>query len=161
MTMANNAIGPEFLETSTTPKFRLGTVVKGAGDEEWMYVRASGAITGAGYVVVIDPYVANNPYDAAMITNTNGLRGLPVGVAGTAFADNAFGWVQVKGPCQIRTGVASANVEMATTTTAGELDDAAGTGTKEILGLVLTTARASTAGNTAGYISYPTVYVTN
>jgi hypothetical protein len=161
MTIGQNAIGPEFLETSTTPKFRLGTVAKGAGDEEWMYVRAAGAITGAGYVVVIDPYVANNPYDAAMVTNTNGLRGLPVGVAGTAFADNAFGWVQVKGPCQIRTGVASANVEMTTTTTAGELDDAAGTGTKEILGLVLTTARTGSAGNTAGYLSYPTIYVTN
>jgi hypothetical protein len=161
MTIGQNAIGPEFLDTSTTPKFRLGTVMKGAGDAEWMYVRAAGAITGAGYVVVIDPVNTTNPYDAAMITNTNGLRGLPVGVAGVAFADNDYGWVQIKGTCQIRTGVAVANVEMATTTTAGELDDAAGTGTKEILGLVLTTARTGSAGNTTGYISYPTVYVTN
>jgi hypothetical protein len=161
MTIGQNAIGPEFLETTTLPKFRLGTVMKGAGDAEWMYVRAAGAITGAGYVVVINPVDATNPYDAAMIDNTVGLRGLPVGVAPVAFVDNAYGWVQVKGTCQIRTAIASANVEMATTTTAGELDDAAGAGTKEILGLVLTTARAGSAGNTTGYISYPTVYVTN
>jgi hypothetical protein len=161
MTMANNAIGPEFLEVSNRPFFRLGTTMKGAGDSEWMYVRANGAITGAGYVVVIDPMSATDPYDAAMITNTNGVRGLPVGVAPVAFADNQFGWVQIKGPCQIRTGVAVVNAEMATTTTAGELDDAAGTGTKEILGITLTTARTGSAGNTAGYISYPTVYVTN
>lgn len=162
MTIGQNAIGPEFLETSTTPRFRLGTVIKGAGDEEWMYVRANGAITGAGFVVVIDPNAAGNPYDAAMVTNTNGLRGLPVGVAGVAFADNAFGWVQVKGSAQIRVAAScAANVELTTTTTAGELDDAAGVGTKEILGIVLTTARAASAGNAPGYILNPSVYVTN
>lgn len=162
MTIGYNAIGPEFLETSTRPFFRLGTVMKGAGDAEWMYVRANGAITGAGFVVVIDPANATDPYDAAMVTNTNGLRGLPVGVAPVAFADNAFGWVQIRGTAQIRVAAScAANVEITTTTTAGELDDAAGVGTKELLGIVLTTARAASAGNAPGYLSNPTVFVTN
>lgn len=159
MSIGQNAIGAEFGVTSTTPKFKLGTVMKGTGDNEWMYVRAAGAITGAGYVVVIDPAAS---FDAAMVTTTNGLRGLPVGVAGVAFADNEYGWVQIKGACVVRVAAScAANVEITTTATAGELDDAAGVGTKEILGATLTTARGGTAGTAAGYLSYPMVYATN
>lgn len=148
MTIGQNAIGPEFLEVSAAPKFRLGTTLKGAADEEWMYVRAAGAITGAGYVVAID---AAASYDAAMITNAVGLRGMPVGVPGAVFADNDYGWVQVKGVAQIRVAnLCAANVEITTTTTAGVLDDAAGAGTKDIAGIVLTTARADSVGNAPG-----------
>ena len=159
MTIGQNAIGARFLETSTGAEFALGTVMKGDGDAEWMYVRAAGAITGEGYAVAIDPAAS---YDAAMITNAVGLRGLPVGVPGVAFADNDYGWVQIKGACNIQVAAScAANAEIATTTTAGQLDDAAGAGTKEVLGLTLTSARAASAGLAPGYLLYPLVYVTN
>jgi hypothetical protein len=163
MSIMQNALGGAFTETFTagavrrTPPFELGTVMKGDNGTEFIYVQANGAITGPGYAVVID-----RTFQATMITNANGLRGMAVGIAPVAFLDNDFGWVQVYGPCDIRVAAScAANVETTTTTTAGELDDAAGTGTKEILGLALTTARAASAGNAPGFIAYPTVYVTN
>lgn len=164
MSIMQNALGGAFTETWTpgttigaVPPFEVGTRMKGADGSEWVYVQASGAITGEGYAVVID-----RDFQAAMVTNTNGLRGLPIGIAGTDFADNDYGWVQVYGACNIQVAAScAANVETTTTTTAGQLDDAAGTGTKEILGLVLTTARGGTAGTAAGFITYPSVYVTN
>lgn len=164
MSIMQNAVGGRFTETFTPgttlnvqPPFELGTRMRGADGSEWVYVQASGAITGAGYAVVID-----QTFQAAMVTNTNGLRGLPIGIPGAAFADNDYGWVQIFGACSIRVAAScAANVETTTTTTAGQLDDAAGTGTKEILGLVLTTANGGSAGNAPGFIVYPTVYVTN
>lgn len=163
MSIMQNAIGPEFGVTFTAgsvfvnPPFELGTRMKGADGSEWVYVQASGAITGEGYAVVID-----RAYQAAMVTNTNGLRGMAIGIPLVAFADDAYGWVQVYGACNIQVAAScAANVETTTTTTAGQLDDAAGAGTKEILGLVLTTARGGSAGTAPGFVSYPTVYVTN
>lgn len=157
MTIQANAIGAQFLEVSAAPKFKLGTHMKGDNGAEWMYIRANGAIASAGQVVVID---VNR--DASLITNTNGLRGMAVGVVGVAAADNDYLWVQIKGLCVVQVAAScAANVEITTTTTAGELDDAAGTGTKEILGITLTTARGGTAGTAAGVLNYPMVYVTN
>jgi hypothetical protein len=155
--IGQNAIGADFVTTTTVPHFALGTRMKGPDGSDWVYVRASGAVTGPGFAVVL-----TRTFGAAMVTNTNGLRGLAIGIPAVAFAANEYGWVQVYGACDIRVAAScAANVETTTTTTAGELDDAAGAGTKEILGLVLTTAREASAGLAPGFISYPTVYVTN
>ena len=157
MTIQENAVGAAFTTTTTSATFKLGTTMKGDSGAEWVYVQADGAVTGAGYVVTID-----ESFQAAMITTTNGLKGDLVGVAGVAFADNEYGWVQRAGPCVIRVAAScAANVEITTTATAGELDDAAGAGTKEILGAALTTANGGSAATAAGQLSYPTVGPTN
>ncbi len=157
MTINTNAIGPIFAETSTKPKFQLGTIMSGDEDDLWMYVRASAAITGAGYVVVVD-----TAYLAAMATNALALYGMPVGVAPVAFAANDYGWVQVRGLAQIQVlGSCAANVKITSTTTAGALDDAAGTGTKTIVGIALSAARAASQGNAPGYLGHPRVDATN
>jgi hypothetical protein len=140
----------------------LGAKTAGLGDryvaqdgKEWVYIQASGAITGAGYVVIID-----EAYDAAQITTSNDALGDKIGVANCAFADNDYGWVQIYGPCLIRVSAScAANAPLNTTATAGQLDDDATAGALVIAGAVLTTARAASAGTAAGILTYP--YVVN
>lgn len=140
----------------------LGAKTAGLGDrytaqdgKEWVYVQANGAITGAGYVVIID-----EAYDAAQITTSNDALGDKVGVANCAFADNDYGWVQIYGPCLIRVSAScAANVPLNTTATAGQLDDDATAAALVIAGAVLTTARAASAGTAPGILTYP--YVVN
>lgn len=164
MSIGQNAIGANFLDPKTLgtavnvhPEFELGTRMKGSNGSEWVYVQANGAITGAGYVVIID-----EAWQADMITNTTGVYGQQVGVAGAAFADDAYGWVQVFGTCDIRVAAScAANVQLATTTTDGQLDDAVGAGTKDLFGIALTTANGGAAGNAEGVLTYPVVGATN
>ncbi|WP_068305823.1 hypothetical protein [Pararhodobacter sp. CCB-MM2] len=164
MSIGQNAIGADFTTPETLgsainvyPSFELGTRMKGANGSEWVYVQADGAITGAGYVVVID-----EAWQAAHATNTTAVYGQQIGVAGAAFADNDYGWVQVFGTANIRVAAScAANAVITSTTTAGQLDDAAGTGTKTIVGAVLTTANGGAAATAEGVLTYPTVGATN
>jgi hypothetical protein len=157
MTIGQNAIGYEFATTHTAKRVDLGTRAKGADGKEYVYVQASGAITGAGYVVVIDEV-----HQAAHATNTTAVYGQQVGVAPVAFADNDYGWVQVFGTADIRVAAScAANAVITSTTTAGQLDDAAGVGTKTIVGAALTTANGGSAANAEGVLTYPTVGATN
>lgn len=124
---------------------------------EFVWVQfGSGGATGAGFVCIIDA-----AFGAVMASNTTALRGLRVGVAQAAAAANEFGWVQIYGSVDVQTDVAVVNAAMASTTTAGQIDDAAGTGTKQILGLSLTTAKTGSAGLAPAFLSYPTIGATN
>lgn len=139
------------------PPFSLGQRMQDADGKEYVYVQANGAITGAGYVCVFD-----ETGQAVMATNTTAVYGDRVGVPLAAFADNDYGWLQVYGPASIRVAAScAANVVITSTTTAGQLDDAAGAGTKVITGAALTTANGGSAGNAAGVLNYPTVGATN
>jgi hypothetical protein len=161
--MANVMMGAFLTDVITATEAENGRGF-GLGDRyvdhlgrEYVYVQyGTGGATGAGYVVSIN--AANS---AVMTTNSASLRGERVGVAMAAASANEFGWVQIYGAVDVWTAIASANVAMATTTTAGEIDDASGTGTKQILGLVLTTAKTSAAGLAPGLLSYPTIGATN
>lgn len=158
MTIGQNAIGAKFTETFTAgtavnvyPPFLLGTRMRGDDGTEWMFVQANGAITGAGYVCTVD-----ETFQAAMLSTSNDAGGDTVGVAGTDFADNDYGWVQVLGPCVIRVAAsAAANVGLNTTGTAGQLDDDGTAGSFDIDGLILTTANGGAAGTAAGFLNYP------
>lgn len=127
-----------------------------AGREFVFCAMGAGGLTGAGYVVSID---AN--FTALMATNTASLFGQQVGVGQVAAAAGEFVWVQIYGNAQVWTDVAVVAVRMQTTTTAGQIDDAAGTGTKQIPGLSLTAARVSTAGLAPAILTYPTIGATN
>jgi len=149
-----NAAGIDFAETSTVPLFELGTMVWGQGGKAYVYCQAAGAITGDGYVVTI-----SEAFQAADLTSSNDALGDKVGVVDVAFADDDYGFVQVYGPCGIRTEQdAAANARLAATSDAGQVDDASTVGTLYIEGMVLGTATGGAdAVNTTGSLNWPTI----
>jgi hypothetical protein len=140
--------------TETTAKFEVGQRFTGNDGSEFIYVQANGAITGPGYVCGID-----EDHQATMLAAAaGGLLGDMVGVAPVAFADDAYGWLQIKGPCDVQVAAScAANVVLAATATAGQIDDAVG---KTIVGLILTTAREASAGLAPGFANFPVVGAT-
>lgn len=151
--------GVRLLATSTTQLFTLGQTCFGNNNSRWEYVKANTAITGPGYVCVID----QTTFGADMITTTNGLKGKRVGVAGVAFAALDYGWLQIDGYCSaIRVNTsATANTKMNTTATAGQLDVDATSGTKQIDVITITTANGGAPATQVGNLTNPVVGVTN
>lgn len=147
-------------ETSTDAEHLLGSRgvnVTSDGVAEFVYVKANGAITGEGFVVVIE-----DDFEADMINTTNSApgsgQGMPVGVAQVAFADNDFGWVQVWGDSLVQVSASAAKgTELNTTATDGQLDDDATAGAEVVNGVALAAARGGTAGTAEGFLTYPTV----
>jgi hypothetical protein len=162
--MTNAVVGALLSENFTADQMSQGKGF-GLGDRytdntgnEHVFVQFGTGGAAPGSVCTIN--AANS---AVMATTTVSLRGERVGVyvgTGAALA-NDFGWVQIYGTVEAQVlASCAANARITTTTTAGALDDAAGTGTKEILGMVLTTARAASAGPAPALLSYPTVGAT-
>lgn len=139
------------------PPFTVGTVMKGTGESEYIFVKASAAIA-LGDVCQITSTTAA----ATGITTTNGLLGSLVGVAQVAIASGAYGWLQRAGACANINVAASCvqNVQLATTATAGTIDDAVTTGLKNINGIIITTT-VTGAATTAGTLNFPVVGTTN
>lgn len=152
MTIGQNAVGAAFDAVTDTPKFELGTMMWGQGGKCYVYVQASGAITGDGYVVVLD-----EAFQAAMVSTSNDVLGDKIGVVDVAFADNDYGWAQVYGPCGIRTEQdAAANGRLTATADAGQVDDAGAAGTLYIQGMIVGTATGGAdAVNTTGSLNWP------
>src|SRR5690606_6596399 len=100
--------------------FGLGNRTTDAAGNEYVFCQANGAITGEGYVVVMD-----EAYQAAMLTTSNDTYGDLVGVAQAAFANDEYGWIMVKGVTNIRgESSALANSALAATADDGQVDDA-------------------------------------
>lgn len=166
----SNTAGINFTEVFTPPTagsyntgqlapLALGQIAQGTDGSEWVYCLAGvGGVTGLGYAVVID-----EAFGAVMMSNSVGALGDKIGIAPVAALAGDYFWAQVYGTCDdIRVAAsAAANVPLASTANAGELDDATGVGTKNITGIVLTTARGGSAGNAPGTLNYPTVGTTN
>jgi len=153
--------GIDPLITSTTSQFLLGAIgfnSTSAGVKGYIYVRASGAITGPGYVADID----GSAFTATMSTTTTTApgagQGKPVGVARVAFADTEYGWLQIYGAGTVRVSAsAAAYTALNSTATAGQLDDDATAGAEVINGVALDVANGGAAGLVAGFLSWPTV----
>jgi hypothetical protein len=151
---------------TSTPEFKLGTV-GGYNDptngyQEFVYGRANGAVTGAGYVCV-----ETTGYDFQMISvtaTTPGTAGYGsrVGAAQAALADNEYGWFQIYGKGSARTLASAAKgTRLNSTATNGALDDDATAGSEAIFGIVLGTATGGAeATNTDVMFSYPSVGTT-
>ena len=160
----SNILGPvlgDYTTVSTsTPEypgapFAVGTRAFGNNGTEWIYVQTTAAVT-ATFACVI-----STTNTAAHMTTTNGLRGLLVGFPLVDIPSGSYGWLQVKGPASIQVlASAAANARLNTTATAGALDDDATAGSKEILGVALTTARAASQGSAPAMLNYPAVGVT-
>ncbi len=145
---------------SDVPTFAPGTITNGTNGSTWVWVKfGTGGLTGVGYVVVID-----TNFGAVMMSNSVGNKGDSIGVGNGVAVANDYGWVQTGGACaavQVAT-LCAANAALASTATAGVLDDAVGAGTKNIGNLftIATNAGGTTAPEIAEMNS-PTVGTTN
>jgi len=145
--------------STNNQQFTLGQQITAADNSVWVYVLyGTGGSTGLGYVVTFD-----EDFLAVMMSNSVGALGDKVGVAPAAALAGDYGWVQVYGTVDAIQVLAScaANVALASTTTDGALDDATGSNTKNISGIILTTARAASQGNAPGVLNYPVIGTTN
>ena len=164
--MAQAVIGiskADIVAATGTPAFRLGTV--GGYDDptngysEFIYGRADGAVTAAGYLCV-----EATGFDFLMASTTSTAPGASgpgsrCGAAQAALADNEYGWFQIYGKGSVRTLASAAKgTQLNTTATGGALDDDATAGAEVISGVVLGTATGGAAATNADALfSYPTV----
>ena len=149
-------IGVDVLSSFTAAELTQGKGF-GLGDRhidqtgnEYVFVLAGvGGIT-ANFVATID-----EAYGAVMVSTSNDARGDLLGVAPVAIAASSYGWVQVKGVCNVQVAAScAANVRLNTTATAGQLDDDGTAGSLTCDGIVLTTARAASAGTAPAVMNY-------
>jgi hypothetical protein len=155
-------IGINPTRVTTEQEFKLGTRFQREdedGTKEYVYVRANGAITGAGYACDITSSTGDAQMCSTATTAPGTGAGKQVGVALAAFADNEFGWLQVYGNTDaIRVAAnAAAHTILNSTGTAGQLDDDATAGAEVIDGVVLHTANGGAAAVAAGFLNYPKV----
>jgi len=150
--------GMNVLYPTASPTFALGDLGTTFDGKVYVYVQANGVITGDGYVVSIDYAFQATMVDTDVAATI--LEGNKVAVADAAFADNEYGWVQVYGPCGIRTEQdALANKKLKGTADAGQVDDAAATGIF-INGMHLGAATGGAdAVNSTGMLNHPTFEV--
>lgn len=160
-------INPTQITAATgVAEFRLGTV--GAydhptlGHQQFVYGRAAGTVTGAGYLCV-----EATGFDFAMASTTTTAPGASghgsrCGAAMAAMADNEYGWFQVFGKGSVRTLASAAKgTRLNSTGTAGAVDDDGTAGSEAILGLTLGTASGGAAETNAdAMFTYPTVGAT-
>lgn len=167
--MASDVIGidkTQVTAATAVPAFRLGTV--GGYDDpvngyqEFIYGRASGAVTGAGFLCV-----ESTGFIFQMATTTNTApgsfgHGTRAGAAQAVLANNEYGWFQVYGKGSLRTLASAAiGTRLNTTATAGAVDDDGTAGARAINGIVLGTATGGAAATNAdATFTYPTVGAT-
>ena len=141
------------------PTMPLGTIATGTDGSVWVQcLVGTGGVTALGYVVVID-----EDFSCVMMSNSVGGLGDAIGVAPTAAAVGDYIWVQRFGTVdEIQVSASTgANAVLASTTTAGQISATVTTPTKNLPGVILTTARGGTAGTAPGYLNWPTVGTTN
>lgn len=151
--------GSGYKEYKEYPPFAAGTQITATDGSVWVYVKAgAGGVTGQGYAVVFD-----EDFLGVMLANGAGALGDRVGVPAAASISGDYQWVQVSGTCDaLQVGAScAANVPLATTTTDGQLDDAVTSPTKNVTGIVLTTARDATPGLAPAVLNFPIVGTTN
>jgi len=155
-------IDPDAVVASTgAPAYAVGTLAfsqTSDGTKGYLYVHAAEAITGAGYLCVVD-----SAGEAEMLDTTSSAPGAGagqrVGAAQAAIADNEYFWIQVYGKGSIRTLASAAlGTQLTSSATAGAVDDATTAGLEVIEGIVLGTATGGAeATNTDGYFNFPYV----
>ena len=155
----DGTLGVDVTTVDTTEQYTLGTRVTGNNNSVFVYCQAFGAVTGAGYVVLINEDFTQ----ADLIDTTNSASGFGqnVGVAKATLANDEYGWFQIFGTTDFR-GLASAaaNTALNTTATSGALDDDATVGAEVINGIAFTTAVGGSEGNAEGVLNFPTVGAT-
>lgn len=138
-------VGLDVVRVAVTGRYPLGARLTTDKGEEAILCQANGAIPIAGLVGI-----TGTPFDAQALTTAivNALsvsdrRALEIGFSGaeTAVADNEIFWMIRSKPDSAETdfgaiysAAAVAAAQMATTAVAGEIDDAAPTGSFDLIG---------------------------
>ena len=157
-----SGIDPTAVRTNAEgPAFAPGTVAfnqTSAGPKGYVYVKASGAITGDGYVCLVD----GSDFTAAQCTDTLSApgagQGKLVGAARAAIADTGYGWLQVFGAGTVKVlASCAAYTQLTTSATAGALDDATTAGLEVVDGIVCDAADGGSGGLVAGWFNWPKV----
>jgi hypothetical protein len=152
-------IGANLSATYTAAELTASGVGFGAGDrfrghdgKEWVFVKASAAITQYDVCTFDETFITT----VAPLSTSNDAFGDKIGVAPVAIASGSWGWLQIYGPCTMN-AVAStaANAILGSSATAGHVDDVVSTGFATLDGIALTTARGGTNGSAPGVLNYP------
>lgn len=165
-----NAEGPAFKlgtiawegDVPALPSAAMGVTGGSGGSDEgakaYMYVQASGAITGDGYVCLIDGSAFTAAHSTDTLSAPGAGQGKLVGVARAAVADTGYGWVQIFGAGTVRVlASAAAYTQLTTSATAGCLDDATTAGLEVVDGITLDAANGGSTANVAGFLNFPRV----
>ena len=94
----SSMVGIDLNNASTTQLFALGTHVQGSNNSEWVYVQI-----GATLVTAYKAVAFNNAYTCGQASGADILAGMQIGVAQTAMATSAFGWVAIRGAMGVMT----------------------------------------------------------
>lgn len=135
-------------------QFALGQQITASDGSVWTYcILGTGGCTGAGYVLTFD-----EDFLAVMLSTSNDVYGMKVGVPAAAGSEDDYLWVQVYGTCQaIRVEQdALSDSALAPTGDAGQLDDAGASGLF-VQGLVITTTNGGTDAVQPGVLNYPVI----
>ena len=167
MSQVIQGINPSQVWAATAvPEFRLGSVGgydhPTKGYQEFLFGRANGAVTGAGFICL--EQTAGDMVMATLTTSAPGASGpgTRAGAAQAVLADNEYGWFQIYGKGSVRTLASAAiGTRLNTTATGGALDDDGTAGSEPIQGVTLLTATGGApATNTDATFSYPVVGTT-
>lgn len=153
--MSGPMAGVNFTETwaagsraTRFPPHGVGTRMEGADGKVYIFVQAGGVIDASDAVGI------DEDFQATALTTAAAEDGHKVGVAPVAFADNDYGWVQIRGVCELNVaGAYAADGILYTTGTAGTLDDAVATTLSRIHGLIGTEAGTTGATTVAAFMA--------
>jgi hypothetical protein len=137
------------------PPIGVGTVVKGLGDSEFVFVQAAATINLGDCCIIASATQVATPLTTALAATNESYQ---LGFAQVPIASGAYGWLQRDGACQ-NISVAAACVQfqpLFATAVAGVLDDA---GTVSIAGVTITTTVVGAAA-TPGTINRPWLPIT-
>ncbi len=139
-------VGANYTLTHASPVFQLGEKGKGTNGSEWVYAKASGAVT-AYQAVGIDEDFTAYPLTSALAARSDFL-----GFAQAACATTYYTWIATKGSdIKVRTKASAvADTQLWTTASAGVLDDATSAAALKIDGVVLVSSASTAANGAAG-----------
>jgi hypothetical protein len=135
------------------PPMGVGTVVKGNGNSEFVFVQAGATINLGDCCLITSATQVAVPITTALAAADEGVQ---VGFAQVPIASGAYGWLQRSGACQnINVAAVLTDAPLGATATAGQLDDP---GSPVITGVVVTASGGP--GILAGTLNQPAVAVT-
>ena len=154
--VTNGAVGADLTSTTTDAKFALGDMATGNDGSEWVYCKASAAITQYHSVAATRAFLASG------LTNTNAVTANFYGSAQIGFAQDEYGWIcKRSATATLRVAASCAkNVALYTTATSGVIDDTATSIAFRLDGVQInTTNSAGGAASKPGIIIYPNIIV--
>ena len=161
-TTVNTTANPEY----PAQPFPFGTFTYGLDDSKWIFCEPASnyAIGTVGYIDTSWKFTAITTANATLSGMMVGVMSQVASVTVTPTSTLYDGlWVQVGGGCPAIQGAAStsANAQLYTTTTAGQITSTSGGGNVALNGMILTTAVGSGAAATAvGLLNDPEILLT-